>query len=70
MSLSLRISAYIHTYVHTYIHVCIQTWAVNLMDESESTVILQVKGDRVYSKLKYEAGVHRCVYLGVFVCMF
>ncbi len=42
------------------------------MDESESTVILQVKGDRVYSKLKYEAGVHRyvCVYMYVYVCMY
>ncbi|EKX46949.1 hypothetical protein GUITHDRAFT_157692 [Guillardia theta CCMP2712] len=36
-----------------------QSWTTSMVDESESTFILQVKGDSVYSKLKYEAGVHR-----------
>ncbi len=42
-----------------------QGWAVGLVSESEADLggykeaILQVKGDSVYSKLKFEAGVHR-----------
>mmetsp|Transcript_85285 Transcript_85285/g.227446 ORF Transcript_85285/g.227446 Transcript_85285/m.227446 type:complete len:243 (+) Transcript_85285:626-1354(+) len=36
-----------------------QGWTVSTVEESDSTIILQVKGDSVYSKLKYEAGVHR-----------
>jgi peptide chain release factor 1 len=42
-----------------------QGWTVALVSESLSEaggfkeVILEVQGDRVYSKLKYEAGVHR-----------
>lgn len=34
-------------------------WQVALVEESDSTCILQVKGDSVYSKMKWEAGVHR-----------
>lgn len=34
-------------------------WSVGVLDESDSSVVLQVKGDSVYSKMKYEAGVHR-----------
>uniref|UniRef100_A0A6U2GK04 Prokaryotic-type class I peptide chain release factors domain-containing protein n=1 Tax=Hemiselmis andersenii TaxID=464988 RepID=A0A6U2GK04_HEMAN len=34
-------------------------WQVQIMEESDSTAIISVKGDNVYSKLKWEAGVHR-----------
>lgn len=34
-------------------------WSVQTMEESDSTCILQVKGDSVYSRMKWEAGVHR-----------
>lgn len=42
-----------------------QGWKVSLLSESLADMggfkeaILEIKGDRVYSKLKYEAGVHR-----------
>jgi peptide chain release factor 1 len=42
-----------------------QNWKVKLISESEGEMggfkeaILEIQGDRVYSKLKYEAGVHR-----------
>jgi peptide chain release factor 1 len=42
-----------------------QNWQVSLVSESEGTnggykeCILEFKGDSVYSKMKYEAGVHR-----------
>jgi peptide chain release factor 1 len=42
-----------------------QNWTVHLVSESLADmggfkeVILEIKGERVYSKLKYEAGVHR-----------
>lgn len=42
-----------------------QKWSVALVSESEGTdggykeCILEIKGDSVYSKMKYEAGVHR-----------
>ncbi|MGF1523571.1 MAG: peptide chain release factor 1 [Leptolyngbyaceae cyanobacterium] len=42
-----------------------QSWRVQLVSESLADMggfkeaVLEVKGDRVYSKLKYEAGVHR-----------
>jgi peptide chain release factor 1 len=42
-----------------------QSWKVKLISESEGEMggfkeaILEIQGDRVYSKLKYEAGVHR-----------
>lgn len=42
-----------------------QGWQVNMMDSSSGddggykNVVLEVKGDKVYSKLKWEAGVHR-----------
>jgi peptide chain release factor 1 len=42
-----------------------QNWKVKLVSESEGEMggfkeaILEIQGDRVYSKLKYEAGVHR-----------
>jgi peptide chain release factor 1 len=42
-----------------------QHWKVKLVSESEGEMggfkeaILEIQGDRVYSKLKYEAGVHR-----------
>jgi len=42
-----------------------QNWVVHLVSESLADmggfkeVILEIKGERVYSKLKYEAGVHR-----------
>jgi peptide chain release factor 1 len=42
-----------------------ESWRVEIMDEHESGVggfkeiIAMVEGDRVYSKLKYESGVHR-----------
>ena len=42
-----------------------QNWRVALVSESPADmggfkeVILEIKGDQVYSKLKYEAGVHR-----------
>ncbi len=42
-----------------------QGWSISLASESESETggfkeaILEIKGDRVYSKLKFEAGVHR-----------
>lgn len=42
-----------------------QGWAVSLVSESSGTdggykeCILEIKGDSVYSKMKYEAGVHR-----------
>lgn len=42
-----------------------QGWTVSLVSESEGTdggykeCILEIKGDAVYSKMKYEAGVHR-----------
>mmetsp|Transcript_23589 Transcript_23589/g.59721 ORF Transcript_23589/g.59721 Transcript_23589/m.59721 type:complete len:428 (-) Transcript_23589:53-1336(-) len=34
-------------------------WQVQIMEESDSTAIISVKGDNVYSKMKWEAGVHR-----------
>ena len=40
-------------------------WQVNMMDYSAGddggykNVVLEVRGDSVYSKLKWEAGVHR-----------
>jgi len=34
-------------------------WEVSIMEESDSTAIISVKGDNVYSRLKWEAGVHR-----------
>ncbi|PSC70498.1 Peptide chain release factor 1 [Micractinium conductrix] len=43
----------------------IQGWKVSLMSESTAEAggykecVLQITGDRVYSKLKYESGVHR-----------
>lgn len=42
-----------------------QSWSVSLMSESEGAgggykeCIMEVKGNSVYSKMKYEAGVHR-----------
>lgn len=42
-----------------------QSWTVSLVSESQGTdggykeCILEIKGDSVYSKMKYEAGVHR-----------
>lgn len=36
-----------------------QGWTLSPMEESDSTFIYQVQGNSVYSKLKYEAGVHR-----------
>jgi peptide chain release factor 1 len=42
-----------------------QNWKVKLISDSEGEMggfkeaILEIQGDRVYSKLKYEAGVHR-----------
>lgn len=42
-----------------------QNWTVSLVSESEGTdggykeCILEIKGDSVYSKMKFEAGVHR-----------
>jgi peptide chain release factor 1 len=43
----------------------LQGWKVEIMDESEGTVggykeaILQISGNNVYSKMKFESGVHR-----------
>ena len=40
-------------------------WALRVIDEASAdmggykSVVAEVKGDAVYSKLKYEAGVHR-----------
>jgi protein subunit release factor A len=36
-----------------------QGWSTSMLEESDSTKIIQVQGEAVYSKLKYEAGVHR-----------
>jgi peptide chain release factor 1 len=36
-----------------------QGWKTELMEESESTFVVSVKGDSVFSKMKYESGVHR-----------
>lgn len=42
-----------------------QNWTISLVSESEGTdggykeCIMEIKGDSVYSKMKYEAGVHR-----------
>jgi peptide chain release factor 1 len=42
-----------------------QNWKVSLLSESPADMggfkeaILEIKGDNVYSKLKFEAGVHR-----------
>jgi peptide chain release factor 1 len=42
-----------------------QGWNVNIIDESSGddggykNIVMEVKGDAVYSKMKWEAGVHR-----------
>jgi len=36
-----------------------QGWKTELMEESDSSFVMAVKGDSVFSKMKYEAGVHR-----------
>jgi peptide chain release factor 1 len=36
-----------------------QGWKTEMMEESESSFVMAVKGDSVFSKMKYEAGVHR-----------
>ena len=36
-----------------------QGWKTELMEESDSSFVMSVKGDSVFSKMKYESGVHR-----------
>jgi peptide chain release factor 1 len=36
-----------------------QGWKIEIMEESESSVVMAVKGNSVFSKMKYESGVHR-----------
>jgi len=36
-----------------------QGWKTELMEESESSFIMSVKGNSVFSKMKFESGVHR-----------
>lgn len=34
-------------------------WKTELMEESDSSIVMAVKGDSVFSRMKYESGVHR-----------
>lgn len=36
-----------------------QGWKTELMEESDSSIVMAVKGDSVFSKMKFESGVHR-----------
>mmetsp|Transcript_27295 Transcript_27295/g.63930 ORF Transcript_27295/g.63930 Transcript_27295/m.63930 type:complete len:414 (-) Transcript_27295:101-1342(-) len=46
-------------------YISTQGWSANIIDESAGddggykNIVMEVKGDKVYSKLKWEAGVHR-----------
>eukprot|EP00536_Pseudo-nitzschia_multiseries_P005495 jgi/Psemu1/190667/e_gw1.103.11.1 len=46
-------------------YIATQGWSANIIDESAGddggykNIVMEVKGDKVYSKLKWEAGVHR-----------
>ena len=57
--------AYIHTYIGLTRFFFVQGWQTRLVSSSDSEgggvrdATIEIKGDSVYSKLKFEAGVHR-----------